>query len=59
VYTMDQPGPVICMYVYVWERCPTHSDPQIHLLWPWQLRARSYHTYYSAWSVRIWRYMRG
>jgi hypothetical protein len=36
VYTMDWPGPVICMYVcmYVWERCPTDSGPQIHLLWP-------------------------
>ena len=36
VYTMDQPGPVICMYVcmYVWGRCPTHKGPQIHLLWP-------------------------
>jgi hypothetical protein len=34
VYTMDWPGPIIvCMYV--WERCPTHSDPQIHLLWPY------------------------
>jgi hypothetical protein len=31
VYTMDQPSPVICMYV--WERCLTYSDPQIYLLW--------------------------
>jgi hypothetical protein len=33
VYTMDRPGPVICMYVrmYVWERFTAHSDPQIHL----------------------------
>jgi hypothetical protein len=32
VYNMDWPGPMICMYV--WERCPADSDPQIYLLWP-------------------------
>ena len=24
--------------MYVWGRCPAHTDPQIHLLWPYGRR---------------------
>jgi hypothetical protein len=46
VYTMDWPGPVrnmysVCSTMYVWERCPTHSNPQIHLLWSWYTKFSS------------------
>jgi hypothetical protein len=39
----------VCMYV--WDRCPTHSNPQIHLLWCKWADGRS-HGACSAWRLR-------